>query len=59
MFLDTENRRAQEELGVYGIMDYKRILEGILDIGEAMLCSGAGEFPAGRHPLPDVQKLRL
>ena len=25
-------------------MDYKRILEGILDIGEAMLCSGAENF---------------
>ena len=42
--MDTENRLAQEELGVYGIMDYKRILEGILDIGEAMLCSGAENF---------------
>lgn len=25
-------------------MDYQRILEGILDIGEAMLCSGAENF---------------
>ena len=25
-------------------MDYQRILEGILDIGEAMLCSGAEDF---------------
>lgn len=25
-------------------MNYERILEGILDIGEAMLCSGAENF---------------
>lgn len=38
-------------------MDYNKIVQGILDIGEAMLQSGAEEFPTGRQLLPHVQKL--
>ena len=37
-------------------MNYNKIVQGILDIGEAMLQSGA-EFPFGRQLLPHVQKL--
>lgn len=42
IYRNEETRRNR--LGVRDIMDYKRILEGILDIGEAMLCSGAENF---------------
>lgn len=38
-------------------MNYNKIVQGILDIGEAMLQSGAENFRLEGQLLPHVQKL--